>query len=196
MRSLKYIFEDAKVETNSILNSFDSATFSQFKGIVGNLSTTLKNKGKILICGNGGSACDASHFAEELTGKFCRVRKPLAAIALSDAGHITCVANDFGFDQVFARHVLALGRPEDALICLSTSGNSKNVINAFREAELLGMHTVSLLGKDGGAMESLCQWSIRIASDNTARIQEAHKMLLHLIVEGIEITLFPELNNA
>ena len=150
-----------------------------------------KHKGKIIIAGNGGSLCDASHFAEELTGFFRKYRAALPAIALSDAGHITCVGNDLGFDQIFARGVEAYGVSGDIFIGLTTSGNSANIINAFIAAKKLGLTTVSFLGKDGGKLKGVADYELIISDMVTSdRIQEAHMTAIHIIIELVENKLF------
>jgi D-sedoheptulose 7-phosphate isomerase len=141
---------------------------------------------KVLICGNGGSLCDASHFAEELTGRFRKDRKPLAAIACADAGHITCVANDYGFEEVFARWVRALGVSGDVLIVLSTSGNSENCVRACTAGQELGLKTCAMLGKGGGRMRGMCDLEIVVPGETSDRIQEIHMLVLHAVVEGVE----------
>ena len=148
---------------------------------------TLAKGGKVLFCGNGGSAADSQHLAAELTGRFIHDRRPLAAIALStDSSALTCIANDYSFDEVFARQVAGLGRAGDLLIGISTSGNSRNVIRAVEEAQRLGMATVGLLGRDGGQLRSLCQHSITVPSQVTARIQECHILIGHTLCGLIE----------
>lgn len=143
--------------------------------------------GKVLIAGNGGSMCDATHFAEELTGIFHHFRQALPAIALGDAGHITCVANDLGFEWIFARSVEAFGRPEDIFIGLTTSGNSPNIVKAFEIAKLKGLGTIALLGKTGGRLKGMADLELIIPGTGTSdRIQEAHMTALHIIVELIE----------
>ena len=122
---------------------------------------SLKNGGKILSCGNGGSHCDAMHFAEELTGRYRENRPAIAAIAISDVSHITCVGNDFGYDSIFSRYIEGLGKPGDVLLCLSTSGNSANVIKAAETAKKLGMNVIGLTGKNGGNLAALCDVEIR-----------------------------------
>lgn len=152
----------------------------------------LKARGKILVCGNGGSACDAMHFAEELTGRFRKNRRALPAIALTDAAHMSCVGNDFGFEFIFSRAVEALGRAGDVLLAISTSGNSENVSLAVEQANGCGMQTVCLLGKDGGKLKGKCDAELVVPSISTDRIQETHILVLHLLVEAIERELFPE----
>ncbi|MBC7772305.1 MAG: SIS domain-containing protein [Pyrinomonadaceae bacterium] len=146
---------------------------------------------KVLICGNGGSSCDAAHFAEELTGRFRGDRAPLPAIACTDVGHITCTANDFGFQHVFERWVRALGKPGDILILLSTSGHSPNMILAAHAGAQAGLHTVSLLGKDGGTLAGICSTQIIVPGETSDRIQELHMLILHALVEGVERIMFP-----
>lgn len=157
------------------------------------LASCFQNHKKVLIAGNGGSLCDAMHFAEELTGQFRSYRPALAAIALSDPSHLSCVANDFGFEEVFARSVEALGQPGDVLVLLTTSGNSINLIKAAAVAKKKGMHTVALLGKTGGGLLNQCdlQWVVS-GFRFSDRIQEIHMAALHIIVELIESLLFNE----
>jgi D-sedoheptulose 7-phosphate isomerase len=148
---------------------------------------TLRIGGKILFCGNGGSAADSQHLAAELTGRFIHDRRPLAAMALStDTSALTCISNDYAFEEVFARQVIGLGRKEDLLIGISTSGNSDNIIRAVEEAKRLGMNTVCLLGRDGGKLSALCNHSIVVPSQVTARIQECHILIGHTLCGLIE----------
>jgi D-sedoheptulose 7-phosphate isomerase len=148
---------------------------------------TLQRGGKILFCGNGGSAADSQHLAAELTGRFIKDRRPLAAMALStDTSALTCIGNDYSFDEVFARQVAGLGRTGDLLIGISTSGNSGNVVRAVEEAQKLGMQTLGLLGRDGGKLRSLCTHSIVVPSPVTARIQECHILIGHTLCGLIE----------
>ncbi len=147
---------------------------------------------KVLICGNGGSACDAMHFAEEFTGRFRKARQALPVISLTDTGHLTCVANDMGFEEVFARGVEAFGNKGDWLILLSTSGNSPNVNRAWEEAQAQKMNTLSLLGKSGGELAGKADYEIIIPGQTADRIQEIHMLLLHLLIEMVERQLFPE----
>jgi D-sedoheptulose 7-phosphate isomerase len=148
---------------------------------------TLRIGGKILFCGNGGSAADSQHLAAELTGRFIHDRRPLAAIALStDSSAMTCISNDYAFKEVFARQVIGLGRKEDLLIGISTSGNSDNIIRAVEEANKVGMHTVGLLGRDGGKLREMCNHSIIVPSQVTARIQECHILIGHTLCGLIE----------
>ncbi|CUI17727.1 putative phosphoheptose isomerase [Candidatus Protochlamydia naegleriophila] len=146
---------------------------------------------KIIIAGNGGSLCDASHFAEELTGYFRGARRALPAIALSEPGHITCTANDKGFEWVFARGIEAYGKPGDIFIGLTTSGNSPNMIMAFEQAKQQGLQTVAFLGKSGGKLKGVADLELIIEGFKTSdRIQEAHMAAIHLIIELVEAHLF------
>lgn len=146
----------------------------------------IQQGGKILSCGNGGSMCDAMHFAEELSGRFRKDRKALPAIALADSAHLSCVANDYGYDQVFSRFVEALGQTGDVLLLLSTSGNSPNILKALEQAKHLNVKTLALLGQDGGKAKALADISIIIPAFQSDRIQEIHIQILHVLVEGIE----------
>ena len=156
------------------------------------LSEIFTNGNKVLICGNGGSNCDALHFAEEFTGRFRKERRALPAIAISDSSHITCVGNDYGFDYIFSKGVEAYGKEGDMFIGISTSGNSGNVIKAVEKAKELGMKTVALLGKDGGKLKGMCNYEFIIPGETSDRIQEIHMMILHIIIEGVERIMFPE----
>ena len=152
----------------------------------------LRAGGRILACGNGGSMCDAMHFAEELTGNFRSPREPLAAMALGDAGHLTCVGNDMGFDQVFSRAVTAWGREGDLLLALSTSGRSANVVAAAQAAVAAGMRVVALTGRPGAPLGELAD--VEVVTDSgepwADRVQEVHGVVLHMWVEIIEAELF------
>lgn len=145
-----------------------------------------KIRGKVLIAGNGGSAADAIHFAEELVVRFQKNRRALAAMALCDSAVVTCAANDLGYEQVFSRQIEAYGNPGDIFIAMTTSGNSVNLLKAIKAACEQKMTTVSFLGKDGGQARGLCDIEILVPSPVTARIQEAHKMIYHSICEWVE----------
>jgi D-sedoheptulose 7-phosphate isomerase len=151
------------------------------------MSQSLKNGGKIMSCGNGGSHCDAMHFAEELSGRYRGNRKALAAMAISDPSHISCVGNDFGYDFVFSRFVEGLGKAGDVLLGISTSGNSRNVIEAIQTAKSMGMTTVALTGKDGGEIGRICDIEIRAPHSEFAdRAQEIHIKVIHSLIDYIE----------
>ena len=152
---------------------------------------TLQDGGKLLACGNGGSMCDAMHFAEEWTGRFREARPAQPAIAFSDPSQLTCIANDFGYNEVFARLVEALGRDGDLLVALSTSGNSTNLARAVEAAKERGIGTVGLLGKGGGALRELVDIAIVVPHAETSdRIQEVHIKVLHAVIEAVERALF------
>lgn len=151
------------------------------------LADTLVAGNKIMFCGNGGSAADCQHLAAELSGRFIKDRRPLAGLALStDSSALTCIGNDYGFDDVFSRQVMGLGRSGDCLVAISTSGNSRNVVLAVEAAHSIGVRTVGLLGRDGGALRPRCDLSIVVESSSTARIQEAHIFIGHTLCGIIE----------
>lgn len=157
------------------------------------IANCLGSGNKVIIAGNGGSLCDASHFAEELTGFFRGSRPALPAIALSDPGHITCTANDLGFEWVFARGVQAYGKPGDVFIGLTTSGNSPNIVKAFEVARQQELNTIAFLGKNGGKLKGVADLELIIEGFETSdRIQEAHMAAIHIIIELMECQLFPE----
>ena len=185
---------DALLEAQDVLDRFirnpeNIATIAEIAEIMRN---TFERESRIFTCGNGGSLCDAIHFAEECTGKFRDDRKPLPAIALGDVGHITCTANDFGFSEVFARPLLALGHPGDMLVVLSTSGNSENVVRAAVAAKSRGMKVFGLLGKDGGHLKQHCDIYLIAPGDTADRIQEIHIKVLHILIEHVERLMFPQ----
>lgn len=154
------------------------------------LADGLRAGHKVMFCGNGGSAADSQHLASELTGRFIKDRRPLAALALTtDSSALTCIGNDYAFDEVFARQVAGLGRPGDVLVAISTSGNSRNVVRAVDEARRIGMSVVGLLGRDGGVLKPMCDVAIVVPSDVTARIQEAHILIGHTLCGLIEAEL-------
>ena len=151
------------------------------------MAERLKRGGRILVCGNGGSAADAQHLAAELSGRYVKERRALAGIALTtDTSALTAIGNDYGFDQIFSRQVEAIGRPGDLLIGISTSGNSPNIIRAVASAKALGMRTLGLLGRDGGQLLNLLDEALVVPSPVTARIQEVHQMVYHFWCEAID----------
>lgn len=154
------------------------------------LAGSFQMGGKVLIAGNGGSLCDAAHFAEELTGVFRHKRKALPALALTEPGHLSCVANDLGFEQVFARGIEAFGKEGDVFIGLTTSGNSANMVLAFERAKELGLVTISFLGRAGGRLKGCADLELIIDGAYSDRIQEAHMSALHIIIELVEHLLF------
>lgn len=177
------------VEARAVLDRFlaDETNLARIAHTAELMAESLKDGGKILTCGNGGSLCDAQHFAEELSGRYRADRRALAAIALTDASHMTCVGNDYGFEFVFSRFVEALGRPGDVLLAISTSGNSPNVLRAAEAARSLGMKVVALTGKDGGELAGICDVEIRAPHSGYAdRIQEIHIKVIHILIMLIE----------
>jgi D-sedoheptulose 7-phosphate isomerase len=151
------------------------------------LIEAIKGGHKIISCGNGGSMTDAMHFSEELTGKFRDKRRPLPAVSISDPSHITCVANDYGFDEVFSRYVEGVGRPGDVLVAFSTSGNSMNMIKAAESAREKGMKVIGLTGRSGGLLAGMVDQEIRVPGrKHSDRIQEVHVKILHILVMLIE----------
>ena len=176
-------------EASDVLNRFlaDEANLNAIQDAAKLLAERFKAKGKVLSCGNGGSHCDAMHFAEELTCRYRDNRPGYAAIAISDPSHISCVGNDFGFDFIFSRYVEAVGQSGDVLFGLSTSGNSKNIINAIHAAKEKGMKVIVLTGNDGGAMAGLADIEIRVPHTGYAdRIQEVHIKIIHIVIQLIE----------
>ena len=156
------------------------------------LSICLQKGGKILVAGNGGSLCDAMHFAEELTGLYREKRPALAAIALSDPGHMSCVANDLGYQYVFSRAIEALGKKGDVFIAMTTSGNSQNLVEAVRAAKQQGLYTIAFLGKTGGQLLSQCDLELVVSGfPYSDRIQEAHMAAIHILIELVEKKVFP-----
>ncbi len=151
------------------------------------IAQTLRAGGKLLLCGNGGSAADAQHIAAELTGRFMQERRPLAAVALTtDTSALTCIGNDYSFDEIFARQLQAIARPGDCLIGISTSGNSRNIIRTVEVARDMGVFSIGLLGRNGGALLRLCDQSLIVPSQVTARIQESHILIGHTLCGLIE----------
>ena len=151
---------------------------------------SVQKGGKLMLCGNGGSAADSQHLAAEFTGRFSKDRPPIAAVALStDTSALTCIGNDYSFNDIFARQVQALGKAGDCLIAISTSGNSGNVLAAVAAAKSLGISTIGLLGRDGGKLKAQCDVSIVVPSQVTARIQEAHILIGHSLCGAVELKL-------
>ncbi|WP_337219875.1 D-sedoheptulose 7-phosphate isomerase [Vibrio parahaemolyticus] len=176
-------------EAAEVLNKFlsDDYNIAQIEAAAKMIADSFKQDGKVLSCGNGGSHCDAMHFAEELTGRYRDNRPGYAGIAISDPSHLSCVSNDFGYDFVFSRYVEAVGRKGDVLFGLSTSGNSGNILKAIEAAKAKGMKTVALTGKDGGKMAGLADIEIRVPHFGYAdRIQEVHIKIIHIIIQLIE----------
>ena len=187
-------FSSSLAELQSVLNA--SGCLSAAVETSGNaIIRSFQNGGKLLSCGNGGSAADAMHLVEELVGRFRSNRRPLPAVCLNaDPTILTCIGNDFGYDRIFARPLEALGRPGDVLVTFTTSGNSPNVLAAIDAAASLGVTSILLGGRDGGLARGRCDHEIIIPSINTARIQEVHTLVLHQWLEMIEASFPPSAN--
>jgi len=178
------------IEAQSMLDSFlsDDTHFERIELAGSIMVTALKTGHKLVSCGNGGSMCDAMHFAEELSGLYRDRRNALAAVSISDPSHITCAGNDFGFDHIFSRYIEAIGLENDVLLAISTSGNSANVIHAALAAKSKGMKVVGLTGKDGGKLSGLCDVEIRAPySRYSDRTQEIHIKIIHALIHYIEM---------
>jgi|TARA_B110000467_G_scaffold163599_1_gene189999 D-sedoheptulose 7-phosphate isomerase len=177
--------EEAKALLTTCLQ--DESLLEAVDASVVEIWTAISSGGKVISCGNGGSMSDAMHFAEEMTACFRDKRQALPAIAISDPSHITCTANDYGFEQVFSRYVEALGQPQDVLLAISTSGNSANVLKAAETAKIKGMKVVALSGKDGGKLAFLADVEMRVPHNGYAdRIQEVHIKLIHILIDQLE----------
>lgn len=178
-------------EAAEVLNKFNNeANIASIEKAIQLMVEALNNGHKIISCGNGGSMCDAMHFAEELSGRFRNDRKALAAVSISDPSHISCVANDYGYEFIFSRYLEAIGNKGDVLLGISTSGNSNNVIRAVEAAKNKGINTVVLTGKDGGKLADLASIEIRAPHTEFAdRVQEIHIKVIHALIDGIERAL-------
>ena len=188
MKPHETIFHELK-EASEVLEKFlsDDSNLEKIKNAADLITACITNGGKVISCGNGGSHCDAMHFAEELTGKYRDSRKPLPAIAISDPGYISCVANDFGYEQVFSRFIEGLGNPGDCLLAISTSGNSENILKAAETAREKNMKVIALTGNSGGKLASKADVEIRVPHQGYAdRIQEIHIKIIHIIINLIE----------
>ncbi len=183
------LFRDSILVKEKILG--DKNFIKLISTVAQEIIRAFRRKNKVLLCGNGGSAADAQHIAAELSGKFYIDREPLFAEALHvNTSYLTAVANDYSYEEVFARLVKAKGSSGDVLIAISTSGNSPNVIKAIETANLMGMITVGLTGSDGGKMNGICKYLLKVPSNQTPRIQEAHITIGHIICELVEKELF------
>jgi D-sedoheptulose 7-phosphate isomerase len=176
-------------EAQQVLSAFlaDDKNMGQIEAAAKMIADSFKQGGKVLSCGNGGSHCDAMHFAEELTGRYRENRPGYPGIAISDPSHLSCVSNDFGYDHVFSRYVEAVGSKGDVLFGLSTSGNSGNIVKAIEAAKAKGMLSIALTGKDGGKMAGMADIEIRVPHFGYAdRIQEIHIKIIHIVIQLIE----------
>jgi len=192
---MKQYIESSLREASSALEALlgNSSALAAIERAASALLETFEAKGRVFSCGNGGSMCDAMHFAEELTGRYRLDRGALAATAISDAGHLTCVGNDLGYEQVFSRYLEAHGREGDCLVALSTSGGSKNIIRAAETAKSLGMSVIVLSGRSNETLASLS--TVYVCTPGGAfadRVQELHIKVLHILIELIERHFFPE----
>ncbi len=179
-------------EAADVLNKFmsDKKNIQLIQEAALLISESFKQGGKVLSCGNGGSHCDAMHFAEELTGRYRENRPSYPAIAISDVSHLSCVSNDFGYEYVFSRYVEGVGQKGDVLFGLSTSGNSQNIINAMQVAKAKGMKTIAMTGKDGGKMAGIADVEIRVPHFRYAdRTQEIHIKVIHILMMLIEFEM-------
>jgi len=176
-------------QSENVLHNFIKApeTADLIERAIALMADSIRDGGKVISAGNGGSMCDAQHFAEELTGRYRGDRRALPAVAICDPSHLTCVGNDYGFESVFSRYVEGMGRKGDVFLGISTSGNSGNIVKACESARAIGMKSVCLLGKDGGKLKDLCDLPIIVPHDGYAdRIQEVHTMIIHIMIRGIE----------
>lgn len=192
---MKHVIETSLQEATTALSNLlsNGAALSSIEQAAKLLVRVFESRGRVYACGNGGSMCDAMHFAEELTGRYRNDRKALAATAISDAGHLTCVGNDLGYESVFSRYIEAHGRPGDCLVALSTSGTSKNIIRAAEAAKALGMEVIVLSGRSSAVLESLSSVYVCTPGGQYAdRVQELHIKVLHILIELIERHFFPE----
>ncbi len=183
------LIENSLNEARQLLQQFmdNQKNIESIEKAANEMIKALKTGNKIISCGNGGSMCDAMHFAEELSGRFREDRKALPASAISDPSYISCVANDYGYDKIFSRYLEAFGTKGDVLLALSTSGNSENVLNAVKVAKEKGITVIGLTGKDGGRMAGLCDVEIRAPHSKYAdRAQEIHIKVIHTLIEAIE----------
>ena len=187
--SFKDLITSELKEASQVLDDFlaNTSNIENIEKAAMMMADSISKGGKIISCGNGGSHCDAMHFAEELTGRYRDNRKALPAIAISDPSHISCVGNDYGFDYIFSRFIEGLGNHNDVLLGISTSGNSENIVNAFNAAKEKQMKTVMLTGKDGGKLADLADVEIRVPHFGYAdRIQEIHIKVIHILIQLIE----------
>lgn len=185
MDEIRNSLEEAQIVLHEFIS--DDTRLQKIREAADIMIRCIRNGGKIIAFGNGGSMSDAMHFAEEMTGRFREDRPSLPAIAISDPSHLTCTANDYGFEAIFSRFIESLGKNEDVALAISTSGNSKNIINAVEAARGKGMKVISLTGKDGGKLAELSDTEIRVPHFGYSdRIQEVHIKIIHVLIELIE----------
>ncbi len=189
INTIKNNFLDLQKVLNDFINNDNNFNLIKQAGDI--MVSSLKDGGKLISCGNGGSMSDAMHFAEELTGRFRDERKGLAAISISDPSHITCVGNDYGFDHIFSRYIESVGNSGDVLLAISTSGNSANILKAAEAAKEKGIKIVSLTGKTGGKLKDISDVELRIPHNGYSdRIQEIHIQIIHSLIHYIELEYF------
>lgn len=194
MTDPKQAIQQALTDAQNLLTEFVGSAESSkaILALADKVASAFENKSRVYIAGNGGSQCDALHFAEEFTGRYRNNRPALPAMALGEASHQSCVSNDYGFEHVFSRQVEAFGQKGDVLILLSTSGNSKNLICAAEKAKELDVYSYALLGKGGGRLQDCVNDCLIVPGATSDRIQEIHMMILHIVIEAVERRLFPE----
>jgi D-sedoheptulose 7-phosphate isomerase len=192
--NIRHSFEEAQDCLKSFMS--DESNLEKVQQFVDLLTTTFENGGHVYSAGNGGSHCDAMHFAEEWTGRYRKDREPMPAMAFSDVSHMTCTSNDYGFEHVFDRMLLAFGKEGDVFLAITTSGNSQNLIRAALTAKSKGVKVVGLLGKGGGKIKDLCDIAIVVPGETSDRIQELHIKIIHIAIECAERKLFPHLYQA
>ncbi|MEA3504257.1 MAG: SIS domain-containing protein [Bacteroidota bacterium] len=190
MRVKQVIQQSIETKQRLLMNE---ELISEIKKISAEMVECFKEDGKVFFCGNGGSAADAQHLAAELSGRFYYDRDPLYSEALHvNSSYMTAVANDYSYDEVYRRMVKAVGREGDILVGISTSGNSKNIVNAIKQAKTQNMITVAFTGDNGGELKEICDFVVNVPSDDTPRIQEAHILVGHIICELVEAEIFPQ----
>lgn len=183
--TIKYSLEQSRQELDMFMS--DPGTLPAMEAMALMLSEAIASGNKVICCGNGGSLCDATHFAEELTGRFRENRRPFPAMAINDPAYMTCTGNDFSFDTVFSRWVEAFGQPGDVLLAISTSGNSRNVTAAAEQARRSGMKVIALASGNGGALEKLADIAVLApAAPHSDRVQEIHIKVIHMVIEAME----------
>jgi len=188
--TLRQLFAEGVERHRKAIELLDGEPLRALERLTESVYRTVTTGGKIMACGNGGSAADAQHFVAELVGRYLEERRPLAAVALNtDTSVLTCVSNDYDYERVFARQVEALGRPGDLLLAITTSGRSPNILRALEAAARLGIETAALLGRDGGPAKPLARLPIVVPSQETARIQECHGLMIHLLCEALDRAL-------
>ncbi len=182
------VFDAAFADAARVLESFraDVNIQTTLEAVASLLAAAFRAGGRVYACGNGGSLCDAAHFAEEFSGRFRNDRDALPAMAFTDSAHLTCVANDYGYEFVFSRMIDAFGQPGDVLVVLSTSGNSPTILRAAESARSKGVTVVGFLGKGGGDVLPLCDHAVVVPGETSDRIQELHMLCLHAVIEAVE----------